>query len=90
MPLSTGTEHASASETIVLCSITRAMTTSTSLLSTRPVSSIVSWPPSWIMPGPRYCACPPIWLIAVSNETRVRVDDCWKIIASVMSRISCG
>ena len=56
MPLSTGTEHASASETIVLCSITRAMTTSTSLLSTRPVSSIVSWPPSWIMPGPRYCA----------------------------------
>ena len=44
--------------------------------STLPVSPMVSCPPSWIMPGPKYCAWPPIWLIAVSNETRVRVLDC--------------
>lgn len=51
---------------------------------------MVSCPPSWIIPGPKYCACPPIWLIAVSNETRVRVEDCWKIMPSVMLRIKGG
>ena len=82
--------HASASATMVRCSMTRAITTSTNRDSTRPVSSIVSWPPSWIIPGPRYWACPPIWLMAVSKDTRVRVEDCWKIIPSVMFSISLG
>ena len=79
-----------ASSSMVLCSMTRAITTSTSFESTLPVSPMVSCPPSWIMPGPKYCAWPPIWLIAVSNETRVRVDDCWKIMPSVILRISGG
>ena len=62
MPLMTGMVHTSASSTMVLCSMTRAMTTSTRRESTLPVSPMVSWPPSWLM--------------TVSNDTRVRVLDC--------------
>ena len=86
----TGMVQALARSTTVLWSMTRAMTMSTRPESTLPVSPIVSCPPSWIMPGPRYWACPPIWVIAVSKETRVRVEDCWNIMPSVMSFISGG
>ena len=34
------------------------MMASTSRLTTRAVSATVWWPPRWISPGRRYCACP--------------------------------
>ena len=52
------------------------------LPSTFAVSSIVSCPPSCIAPGAKFSACPPICTIATSNDTRVRVDFCSKIIPS--------
>ncbi len=43
---------------------------------------MVSCPPSWMVPGAKNSAVPPMSAMAVSNEMRVRVDTCWKIMPS--------
>ena len=49
---------------------------------TRAVSAIVSPRCSWMSFELRNSACPPSWYMPTSNETRVRVEAFWKIIAS--------
>lgn len=83
MPLMTGAAEYFARFTTSGWRFTRAMRTSTSEPMTRAVSSRVSWPPSWMVPGPKNCAWPPRSVMAVSKEMRVRVDTCWKIMPSV-------
>ena len=50
--------------------------------STRAVSAIGSPRPSCTSRGERKSACPPSCQVPTSNDTRVRVDDFMKIIAS--------
>ena len=83
MPLMTGAAECFARFTTSGWRFTRAMRMSTSEPMTRAVSSRVSWPPSWMVPGPKNCAWPPRSVMAVSKEMRVRVDTCWKIMPSV-------
>ena len=79
----TGTVACSTSSASVVWKAVRAMIASTRRLMTRAVSATVSWPPRWISPGRRYCACPPSSVMPASKLIRVRVDGCSKIIASV-------
>jgi len=51
--------------------------------STLAVSRMVSFTPSCTSPGPRNSACPPSSAMPVSDDTRVRVDRFWKIIATL-------
>ena len=46
------------------------------------MSAIVSPRWSWMSFEPRKSACPPSWYMPTSNDTRVRVDGFWKIMAS--------
>ncbi len=52
--------------------------------STMAVSLMLSRPGRWISPGRRYWACPPSSVMPASKLTRVRVEGCSKIIASVL------
>ena len=49
---------------------------------TRALSSMGSPRPRWLSRGDKNIACPPSWYMPASKETRVRVDDFSKIIAS--------
>ena len=90
MPLITGAAEYLARSTTSLWRSTRAMRMSTSDPMTRPESSMDSWPPSWMEPGPKNWAWPPRSVMAVSKEMRVRVDTCWKIMPSVLFFRSSG
>ena len=60
------------------------MTMSTMREITRALSSMGSPRPSWVSRGDRNMALPPNCAMPASNDTRVRVEDFSKIIASVL------
>ncbi len=59
------------------------MIASTMRLRTRAVSAMVSPRPSWVVPASMISEVPPSWRIAMSKDTRVRVEFFSKIMASV-------
>ena len=80
----TGTPENSASRSTSACAKVRIMMPSTYRDSTRAVSSMGSPRPICTSRGERKCAVAPNWVAPTSNDTRVRVDDFMKIIASAM------
>ena len=62
------------------CSNTRAKMMLLNRLSTRAVSSRLSFWPSWMSRSPRYSAWPPKCRMPISVLTRVRVLRFWKIM----------
>ena len=89
--LMTGTAEHPAKRSSFSCSKVRTVMTSTMLEMTRAVSSTGSPRPSWVSRGDRNMALPPRCAIAASKETRVRVDDFSKTMASTLpGRVWCG
>ena len=78
----TGTVAWRAISSTFACSSVRIMIASHMRERTRAVSATVSPRPSCEVPPSRISALPPNWRIAMSNETRVRVEFFSKIIAS--------
>ncbi len=84
--LITGTREWAAKASTVSWSKVRIITASTIRDSTRAESSTGSPRPSWVSRGDRNTLAPPNWVIATSNDTRVRVEDFSKIMPRVLPR----